>query len=117
MKNINILDNTLTVPSSIIRPVTSILAGENKPWRGSFIGIDSDYIIRIGPLETDPFLNEELRSNLHLAGVRGFIGLASEDSDVPMIWGYRFTDSGVSMMLGVLTWKELRSSREPTGTW
>lgn len=106
---INVLDNTLTVPPSMVKPVTVVLAGQGKPWCGSFIGIDVDHIIRTATLEKDPFLSEEVRNALHKAGVRGFIGLAMSESDVPMVWGYRFTDAGVTMMLGTLTWKELKS--------
>ncbi len=106
---INVLDNTLTVPTSMIKLVAALLAGSGKPWTGSFIGIDVDHIVRTGPLEKDPFLYAEIRDALHEAGVRGFIGLAMSESDVPVVWGYRFTDSGVSMMLGTLTWRELKS--------
>ena len=109
---INVLDNTLTVPPSTVKPVSVILAGEGKSWCGSFIGIDVDHIIRTSVLEKDPFLVPEFREALHLAGVRGFIGLAASESDVPMVWGYRFTDSGVAMMLGVLRWEEVKSKKE-----
>lgn len=104
-----VLDNTLTVPPSSMKVVASILAGEGRPWSGSFVGIDADYIVRLTSacLDADPFDDQQLRENLHVMGCRGFIAFASCDSDITLLWGYRFTDSGVSMMIGSLKWSEV----------
>lgn len=104
-----VLDNTLTVPQPSMKVVASILAGEGRPWRGSFAGIDVDHIVRMTSscLDSDPFDDQRFRENLHVMGCRGFIAFASCDSDITLMWGYRFTDSGVSMMIGSLKWAEV----------